>query len=73
MESNRVSASNVSSSYKPLESGAPAEWEPRSYKAGDKVQKDGRVYTAKWYAEATHKPGAEGWQGEPWQDDGECE
>ncbi len=73
MESNRVGTSNVSSSYNTLKSSASTEWEPRSYKAGDKVQKDGRVYTAKWYAEASHTPGAEGWQGEPWRDDGVCE
>ena len=48
------------------------EWIKKSYKGGIEVQKNGRSYTSKWFAETHHVPGSAGWTGEPWKDNGAC-
>ncbi|WP_161539915.1 S8 family serine peptidase [Glaciimonas sp. PCH181] len=48
------------------------QWEAKSYKGGIEIQRNGRSYTAKWYAESHHVPGSSGWTGEPWKDNGVC-
>ncbi|MGS0743886.1 M60 family metallopeptidase [Glaciimonas sp. GG7] len=53
-------------------SGIP-KWEKKSYQGATEVQFNGRSYTSKWYAEAHHTPGAAGWTGDVWRDNGVCQ
>lgn len=48
------------------------EWNRKSYRAGNEVQHNGRSFTAKWWTETHHIPGAPGWVGQPWKDNGLC-
>lgn len=55
----------------PVPACAPA-WQAKQYPGGSKVTHNGKVYRAKWFTEPHHQPGAAGWMGEPWQDEGAC-